>query len=250
VATVKDQTWKPKGSGAFVTWFNYQNSSLTQDVDLAVNANILYLLGRTGKQDTPGFDEAVQLINAAAEQGIHRTEDPHGTRLTNATFINLSYYYTNNHHFQFYVSRAYTNGVAGLQPAMKVFVDDLQELAIREDGGNLVHWDLGHGAPILNTAFAVLILVNVLETKTELSSSASTRLVESSWRDRDNHVLDELIQNGAAWLVQQQTETGDWEEESVAFYGAAWPHLGGEWISRCWTTSTALQAIARSMLLQ
>jgi hypothetical protein len=74
--TVTDQTWQPKGSGAFVTWSNYQNSSnLVNDVDLVVNASILYLLSRTGKQDTPGFDEAVQLINMAAEQGIHRTVD-------------------------------------------------------------------------------------------------------------------------------------------------------------------------------
>jgi hypothetical protein len=247
-ATVTDQTWKQASSGAFVTWFNYQNSSVTQDVDLAVNANILYLLGRTGKQDTPGFDEAVQLINGAAEQGLHRTEDPHGTRLTDATFIDISYYYTNNHHFQYYVSRAYNNGgVTSLQPAIQVFVDDLLKEAIRgEDGSNLVHWDLGHGAPIVNTAFAVLILVNVLEAKTELSSSS--RLVLESWQ-HDTVLLEELIQHGGAWLVQQQTEQGDWEEESVAFYGSNWPRIGAEWISRSWTTSTALQAIARSMVL-
>jgi hypothetical protein len=91
------------------------------------------------------------------------------------------------------VSRAYTYGVTGLKPAVQVFVDDLQKLAIRED--NLVHWDLGHGAPIVNTALAILTLVNVLEAKTKLSAGFL-----EIWQDN----VEELIQVLRGWLSSKR----------------------------------------------
>src|SRR6185503_133501 len=70
----------------------------------------------------------------------------------------ISEYYPDNLVFQYAVSRAFREGrVTGLQPTVDVFVQDLETSAIPEPDGT-VHWDLG--APQLNTAFAVLTLLN------------------------------------------------------------------------------------------
>jgi hypothetical protein len=116
-------------------------------VDLVVNANVLFALGRHGRLDLPGVDEAVELINEATALGLHRD------RLEEITL-----YYPDNLVFHYAVSRAFHEGrVVELAPAVETLARELEDSAVvREDGS--AYWD--RGAPHLNTAFAMLTLLN------------------------------------------------------------------------------------------
>lgn len=202
--------WLPPNSGAYLTWLAYKDPpdfTVPNDVDLVVNANVLHTLARLGKSDTPGFNEAISLINSAVEQGLHRTR-----------FQELTDYYPDSYVFQYCVSRAYHEGpVPGLESSVALLADDIEAQAMFLPDG-AAYWDRGH--PELNTAFAVLTLMN-------------------SGRDTT------LIERGVQFLVATQHPVlGGWNE--AVFFVA---HTDGgpevHWVSAAVTTAFALEAICR-----
>ncbi|MBX7257727.1 MAG: hypothetical protein K1Y02_15305 [Candidatus Hydrogenedentes bacterium] len=205
--------WLPHASGAYLTWLSYlapPDAPIPNDVDLVVDANVLYALARHGKTDTPGFAETVALINSAVQQGLHRTR-----------FEDLSSYYPDSFVFHYCVSRAYFEGpVPGLAAAVNALADDLEASArIRADG--TVCWDKGD--PHLNTAFAVLTLLNA---------------------GRDSELLDGAIDYLQA---SQDPRCGSWNE-AVFFIARTDGGQVIEWESSALTTAMALEAIARFRL--
>jgi hypothetical protein len=142
-------SWLPPASGTFLTWLTYRDRVLplfSNDVDLVVNANVLYALARYHRLNVPGAAEAMNFINLAAASGLHRHIEQ------------ISQYYPDNFAFQYAVSRAFHEGpVPQLEPAVRILADDLERsVRFRTDGA--AYWD--HGDPHLNTAFAVLTLLN------------------------------------------------------------------------------------------
>ncbi|HEY7575222.1 MAG TPA: hypothetical protein VIB08_08675, partial [Thermoanaerobaculia bacterium] len=122
------QPWLRPASGAFLTWLNYRDAGTAHfpnDVDLVVNANVLFALGRGGRIDVPGVVEAAGIINEAVALGLHRDH-----------FGVISEYYPDNLVFHYAVSRAFREGGAdGLAPAVEILADDLEATAIeRADG--------------------------------------------------------------------------------------------------------------------
>ncbi len=205
--------WLPPDTGAFLTWLNYQppgTAPIPNDVDLLVNTSVLYALGRYGRLDTPGVAEAIALINAATEEGRHRTH--HDT---------LTLYYPDNLAFHYLVSRAYhEGGVIGLRPSVEILADDI-EAGVLETEDGLAHWDLG--APHLNTAFAVLTLLNA---------------------GRDSP----LIARGVDYLVAEQDPlSGRWDED-VFFIGRLDGGQQANWSSSAFTTAMAIEALCRERL--
>jgi hypothetical protein len=203
--------WLPPASGAFLTWLSYRRDFLryANDVDLVVNANVLFSLGRQGRLDVPGVDEAIELINEAAALGLHRD------RLEEITL-----YYPDNLVFHYAVSRAFhEGGVANLAPAVEILADELEASAIlRKDGA--VYWD--RGAPHLNTAFAMLTLMN-------------------AGRSGD------LVPRAAAYLSSEQAADGGFEE--APFFIARTD--GGQvfqFHSASFVTGMVLEALARYAL--
>jgi hypothetical protein len=146
----RNPPWLPPASGAFLTWLTYQHRSYPlypNDVDLVVNANVLFALGRYHRLDVPGVDEAVSLINLAVALGLHRDHPEE-----------ISEYYPDNFAFHYAVSRAFhEGGVSTLEPAVETLADGLESTVIERSDGK-AYWD--HGAPQLNTAFAILTLLN------------------------------------------------------------------------------------------
>jgi hypothetical protein len=202
--------WLPNPSGVFFTWLNYGEPDTVNDIDLVVNANVLYALGRFGLLGTPGVQDAVALINSATLEGLHRN---HHEDITD--------YYPDNFAYHYCVSRAYHEGaVEGLQPAVDDLVDDLEILAIpREDG--TVYWD--KGSPHLNTAFAVLTLLN--------GRSDSP-----------------LIEKGINYLLAEQDPVlGCWDE-GVFFIGRVEGSYQFNWVSPSFTTAIAVEALCRYRL--
>lgn len=211
----KRPRWLPERSGVFLTWLHYQtppDPSLPNDVDLLVNANVLYTLGRYGALDAPGVDEAVSQINRVVSLGLHQTHADE-----------VAVYYPDNLAFQYCVSRAYFEGhVTGLRPAVEIMADELEAMAIyRPD--SVVYWDMG--SPHLNTAFAVLTLLNAGRSS-------------------------ELVDKAAAYLVAEQDPLcGNWDE-GVFFVQPDTFGQDVEWVSSSFTTAMAMEALCRYELVR
>lgn len=202
--------WLPDESGAFLTWLNYQPGGVDpapNDVDLVVNATVLYALGRLNALDTSGVNESIALINDVVAQGIHRT-----------SFDTITDYYPDNYAFEYFVTRAFREGgVTGLEPAVEILADDV-ELAGITDARGRTHWD--RGDPHLNTAFAILVLLN---------AGRNTPLIDQG--------VDYLI-------AEQHPKTGAWDE-SVFFIARVDSGRRINWASAPLTTAMALEALCR-----
>ena len=142
--------WLPPASGAFLTWLTYRDPPFPlfpNDVDLVVNANVLYALARYDRLEVPGVAEAVD-----SSTWLPRWVS------TGSLWRRSPRTYPDNLAFQYAVSRAFREGpVTALEPAVEILADDLEaSVLLRADG--TAYWDKGD--PHLNTAFAVLTLLN------------------------------------------------------------------------------------------
>jgi hypothetical protein len=203
------QPWLPPASGAFLTWLTYREPPFLpfpNDVDLVVNANVLYALARYDRLAVPGAAEAIRFINLVTELGLHRE------RLEEITD-----YYPDNLAFQYVVSRAFHEGpVTALAPAVGILADDLEASVLwRTDG--TAYWDKGD--PHLNTAFAVLTLLNA---------------------GRETPIVDSAI----AYLISEQNALGGFDEAPF-FIGRTDGGQVFEFASASFTTAMALEALAR-----
>jgi hypothetical protein len=157
---------EPSRSGAFLTWLDYRpagENPQPNDVDVIVNANVLYALARYGRLDTPGVNETTALINNAIRSGRHRTRGDI-----------LSLYYPDNFMLHYAVTRAYHEGpVPDLAPAVTDLADYIRDTALAGANGE-VYWD--RGAPHLSTALAALALMNA-DRESDLVAGAITYLI-------------------------------------------------------------------------
>lgn len=205
--------WLPPTSGAFLTWLAYHDDPDTpnvNDVDLVVNSNVLYALGRYGKLDTPGVAEAIDLINTALQAGVHVT-DPD----------TLSLYYPDNFALHYCVSRAYREGgVSDLAPAVSVLTNDLLD-SVQIDEAGRHFWDRGDAH--LNTAFAVLALVAA---------------------DYQGEVVERAIEY---LLSEQNPDTGAWAP-GVFFVGQLNEGVEALWVSPAFTTAVVVEALAKQRM--
>ena len=206
----KRPLWLPERSGVYLTWLHYQSPpdpSLPNDVDLLVNANVLFALGRYDALDTPGVEEAVFQINRVVSLGLHQSYADE-----------VAVYYPDNFAFQYCVSRAYFEGhVDGLRPAVEIMANQVEATAIHRPDGT-VCWDIG--SPHLNTAFAVLTLLNAGRSS-------------------------ELVDKSVAYLVAEQNPMyGNWDE-GVFFVQPDTFGQDVEWVSSSFTTAMAMEALCR-----
>jgi hypothetical protein len=202
-------SWLPPASGTFLTWLTYRDEPFPlfpNDVDLVVNANILYALARYNRLNVPGVAEAIQFINFVTAAGIHEDH-----------VEEISSYYPNNLVFHYAVSRAFHEGpVTALQPSVRILADDLEtSVLFRSDGA--AYWD--RGDPQLNTAFAVLTLLNA---------------------GRDSPIVGRAIQ----YLTSEQDALGGFGEATF-FYGRADGGQVFDFRSSSFTTAMVLEALAR-----
>ncbi len=205
--------WLNRNSGAYLTWFMDHGPGAQQygnDVDLVVNANILFALARYGLHDAAGFSETAALLNESIANGLHRTH-----------WDEISLYYPDSYVFHYCVSRAFAEGpVPELENAAAQLAAEIVDEAHRCDDGT-AYWDKGHRE--LNTAFAVLSLIN--------AGSSSP-----------------LIDEGVAYLERTQNPvTGAWDEAPF-FIARADSGIVIEWESAPLTTAIALEAFCKARL--
>ena len=201
--------WLPPASGAFLTWLTYRDRPFPlfpNDVDLVVNANVLYTLARYDRLDVPGVAEAVGFINLVTALGLHRE-----------SLEEITQYYPDNLAFQYVVSRAFREGpVTALEPAVEILANDLEaSVLLRADG--TAYWDKGD--PHLNTAFAVLTLLNA---------------------GRDTPTIDRAID----YLIAEQNALGGFDEATF-FVGRTDGGQVFEFTSASFTTAMVLEALGR-----
>ena len=204
--------WLPPQSGAFLTWLPEQETvGNLNDVDLLVNANVLYAFGYFGRLDTRGVQEAVRLIN----QSVLNAPHPISTS-------EFSLYYPNNKALHYFIARAYgSGGVTALWPAVDVLLDDLEKTACWNEG--LCNWV--SESPVLATAFGCLALL------------------ASGYRGP-------MIQGAIGYLEHHQIPTsGGWLAE--VFFEARFDNDGDRlaWKSSSLTTAVALQALCWARLM-
>lgn len=208
-----DPAWLDENSGAYLTWFMDNEPDALQygnDVDLVVNANVLFALARYGNAGTEGFSETASLINDAIENGLHRTE-----------WDDISIYYPDSYVFHYCVSRAYAEGpVPELEASVAQLVAEIIDDALRCPDGT-AHWDKGH--PQLNTAFAVLSLIN---------AGANSPLIDE----------------GVAYLERTQNPVSGAWDEAPFFIARADSGIVIEWESAPLTTAIALEALCKAKL--
>ncbi len=205
--------WLEPNSGAYLTWLAYHDDPAhpkPNDVDLVVNANILYALGRYDRLDTPGVEEAVRLIDDVIAAGIHKSAPSEATL-----------YYPDNFALHYCITRARREGgVEALSPAVEALVEDLIN-TVQVDGSGGFFWD--RGDPHLNTAFAVATLLTA-ELGNEIGVGA----------------IDYL-------LSEQDPANGSWEP-GLFFGGRLDDGTEGWWVSSALTTAIALEALCRHRL--
>jgi hypothetical protein len=202
-------SWLPPASGAFLTWLTYRDPPLPlfpNDVDAVVNANVLYALARGQRLGVPGVAEAVRLLNLVTVLGLHQ-----------GRLEEITNYYPDNLAFQYVVSRAFRDGpVPALAPAVRILADDLEaSVLLRTDG--TAYWD--RGDPHLNTAFAVLTLLNA---------------------GRHSPTTDRAID----YLVSEQDALGGYDEATF-FVGRTDGGQVFEFESASFTAAMVLEALAR-----
>lgn len=198
--------WLPASSGAFLTWFG----SRRNDVDLVVNANVLYMLARFGRLDAEGAAEAQAVILEAVTgylEGAYRDS--------------IELYYPNPVMAGHAVARAFREGpVPGLEPAAKRLADDLRRRArFRKDGA--VFWNVE--SPDLDTALSILVLLNT-----------------------GQHL--ELVPGAVQFLLQRQhPRRGHWPE---GYSGGGRSGRGRRinWVSAPFSTALCLEALCRFVL--
>lgn len=208
-----DPEWLNKNTGVYLTWFMDNGPDSPQygnDVDLVVNANVLFALARYGLEDTAGFSETAALINEAIWNGLHRTR-----------WDDISLYYPDSYVFHYCVTRAYAEGpvpelAASATQLEAEIIDDGQRCA---DG--TTYWDKGYAQ--LNTAFAVLSLIN--------AGSNSP-----------------LIDEGVAYLEHTQDPVSGAWDEAPFFIARADSGIVIEWESASLTTAIALEALCKAKL--
>lgn len=192
------------GSGAFLTWcLPTRPGAFLNDLDLAVNANVLRALARSGHLEAAGARESTDLLVRSVLEGRHR---PVGR---------VSRYYLPNHSFAYCVALAWREGpVPALEPAVRVLVADIErEAQVGSDGS--VHW--GSESPSLSTACAVLTLL--------LGEGRA-----------------DLVEGGRRFLRATQCRDGGWPLQAVtaAAHGRS---LRVRWRSRAMPTALALHAL-------
>ena len=208
-----NQPWIGEASGAFLTWLAYREDPSKpnpNDVDLLVNASVLYALGRYGRLETPGVSDAIALINEAIISEAHLSNPDR-----------LSLYYPDNIALHYFVTRAYSEGgVTALAPAVDLLAHDL--LATKQtDAAGRCFWD--RGDPHLNTAFAILALL-------------------AAGQDPD------VVRGAIDYLISEQDSiTGAWEA-GVFFLGRTDDGTEPVWLSPAFTTAMALEALCRYQL--
>ena len=205
--------WLSPDSGAYLTWLAYRDDPAQpspNDVDIIVNANVLYALGRYGKLDTPGVADAVAVINAAITSDAHQAQPGQ-----------ISLYYPDNLALHYCITRAYREGgVLELAPAVELLVEDLLATAQQTDTG---HCFWNRGDPHLNTAFGLLALL----------ASGCT---------------GEVTDGAAAYLrAEHDPETGAWDA-GVFFSGRFDSGVKAYWTSPALTTAMALEALCQHQL--
>jgi len=201
-----DPDWLPEASGAFLTWFG----SRRNDVDLVVNANVLYMLARFGRLGTEGAGDAQALIRNAI-----------AGRMAGSVRDDIEQYYPNPMVAYHGIVRAFRSGpVPGLEPAALQIADTLRRHArFRNDGS--VFWHFGQ--PALDTALGILILL-----------------------DTGQHL--DLVPGAVQSLLRWQNRRRGYWPEGYVFGGRSGRGHRVNWASAPASTAFALEALCRFVL--
>lgn len=246
-------SWKGKDSGAYLTWIKDENQPVfdkpeigiiplaVNNVDVVVNANVLFAMALTGRKDLPGYDDCVRLMLKAAEK---------------RAWPEAGLYYPQNMIFPYTVSRAYRDGGAR-EPEMKVtmrlLLRDLLKAQYQWGQKNPTRKGAFPGgddkSDHLSTALAVITLLN-MGRETALESGLA-REYDFALRSGVKYLIEQ-----AEWKKPKNAETvGKFKTPgnkcahwlSGLFFAASFWDLA-HWRSQAFTTAMVLEALTKYAL--
>lgn len=246
-------SWKGKNTGAFLTWIKDENAPVfanpeigiiplgVNNVDVVVNANVLFAMALTGRKDLPGYYDCVRLIRQAAEKH---------------SWPEAGLYYPQNMIFPYTASRAYRDGGARepeMKQAMQYLLRDLLKAQYRWGQKNPTRKGAFPGgddkSDHLATALAVTTLLNMgRETAVE---GGLAREYDFALRSGVNYLVQQ-----AEWKKVKNRETigkfntpgnrcANWL--SGLFFAASFWDLA-HWRSQAFTTAMVLEALTKYAL--
>jgi hypothetical protein len=244
-----NDAWKGSNSGAFLTWIKdedeppFANPAVgvipraTNNVDCVVNANALLALGLAGRQDMPGFADAVRLSARAIRE---------------KAWPECGLYYPQKMVFPYAISRAYRDGRVR-DPELSRQLGKLMQdvMAAQAPDG---HFDGGlDKSHDLATALAVATLLNLGEEASENAAIAT-----SDYSDAIRAGLGYLHRSARPVAVRNPDTFARWppahgaHKEALAwkpgifFASAFWGLI--EWRSEAYTNAIVLEAFLRYAL--
>lgn len=246
-------SWKGKNSGAFLTWIKDENAPVfsrpeigiiplaVNNVDVVVNANVLFAMALTGRKDLPGYHDCVRLIAKAAEK---------------RAWPEAGLYYPQNMIFPYTASRAFRDGGARepeMKKAMQLLLRDLLKAQYQWGQKNPTRKGAFPGgddkSDHLATALAVTTLLNMgRETAVE---GGLAREYDYAVRLGVNYLVEQ-----AEWKKPRNDETvGKFNSKngrcahwlSGLFFAASFWDLA-HWRSQAFTTAMVLEALTKYAL--
>ena len=205
--------WLPRGSGAFLTWMVPSTPRRApNDVDLVINANVLWALAAHGELGVLGVDDAIRAIVRAAHTGRSRCE-----RDVTPWYPRRMFHYA--------VARAWDEGpVPALATAVHVLSREIAREARVADGRAWWGPSNDRGERAYQTAVSVLTLIHARHAP-------------------------HLVRAGCRTLVAlQDRRTGGWGEAALTW---ADTRSGDRiiWRSAAMPTGLAMEALARARIV-
>jgi hypothetical protein len=246
-------SWKGKNTGAFLTWIKDEKAPVfdnpeigiiplaVNNVDVVVNANVLFAMALTGRKDLPGYGDCVRLIRKAAEK---------------RAWPEAGLYYPQNMIFPYTASRAYRDGGARepeMKQAMQFLLRDLLKQQYYWGQKNPTRKGAFPGgddkSDHLATALAVTTLLNMGR---EIAVEGNlAREYDFALRSGVKYLIDQAL-----WKKVKNNETigkfktprdrcANWL--SGLFFAASFWDLA-HWRSQAFTTAMVLEALTKYAL--
>lgn len=245
--------WKGKDSGAYLTWMKDENLPVfatpetgiiplgVNNVDVVVNANVLFAMALTGRKDLPGYHDCVRLVRDAAKK---------------RSWPESGLYYPQYMIFPYSASRAYRDGGARepeVKEAMMYILKDL--IKAQKDWGEKNPTRRGafpggdDRSDHLSSALAVATLINI--GRENALEAGLVKEYDQAIKAGVNYLLEQCIwkyPKNASTVGKFKTPKGKvatWM--SGLFFAASFWDLA-HWRSQAFTVSIVLEALTKYAL--
>lgn len=240
-----------EGTGAYLTWFKDESKPVFEEpskgvipltvnnVDIVINANVLFALALSGKTSMPGYEDTINLLVKAIEED---------------GWMNASLYYPQRYIFPYAISRAWRDGGArgpGLDDALDHLMIRILEDYISYQGqdGSITGAFPWNKYDNLNqsTALALITLLNLGRSRAVLIGMSEE--------------YDRIVDDSVTLLIKSRQPVRSRQKKTASTFPGTMPNFWesgilysssvqqlAHWRSHAQATSLVLEALAKYLL--